>query len=171
MRSPGEINRDGGFSGHADWRLPTIKELQSIVEKQCSAPTLRAPAVNVERFPNDPGLVVWSSSPNFSNGSFDSAWGLDVLNGGALAGRPYGYGSVRLERGGQASLDAEDADPKIAAASDAKKRLAESAAASAVEIKPAANASGETTSVPPRLFPPTKPSCKNNRQSRHRAIY
>ncbi len=45
---------------NSDWRLPNIKELQSIVEKQCANP-----ALNTQIFPGDStGSNVWSSSPN-----------------------------------------------------------------------------------------------------------
>ena len=40
------------------WRLPNIKELQSIVEKQCTEP-----AINIQIFPGNLSAV-WSSTPD-----------------------------------------------------------------------------------------------------------
>ena len=45
------------FAGHADWRLPDIKELRSLVE-ECRS----NPAIDIEVFPNTPSGGVWSSS-------------------------------------------------------------------------------------------------------------
>lgn len=58
---------------HTDWRVPTIKELGSIVELSCFRP-----AVNVTLFPAMDGDVHWSSSPH-ANGS--SAWTIDFDSG------------------------------------------------------------------------------------------
>lgn len=51
----------------AGWRLPNIKELSSIAERACFGP-----AINLSVFPGDPGLGVWSSSPNVNEP--DEVW-------------------------------------------------------------------------------------------------
>ena len=51
------LNAGGGFANYADWRLPNIKELISIVERKCIRPALNTavfPAVHFDKF--------WTSS-------------------------------------------------------------------------------------------------------------
>lgn len=52
------LNKDGGFAGYRNWRLPTIKELATIAEVQCANP-----AINLALFPAAPAAEIWSSSP------------------------------------------------------------------------------------------------------------
>ena len=80
--------------GATDWRMPTIKELEGIVDMGRSNP-----AIDPVFFPNTLFSVVWSGSPRA--GSPSSAWGVDFSKGVASYGnRNSGY-HVRLVRGGQ----------------------------------------------------------------------
>ncbi len=53
------VNNAGGVAGKADWRLPNIKELGSIVEYQC-----HNPAINLVAFPDTPSATYWSATPD-----------------------------------------------------------------------------------------------------------
>jgi len=82
------------FAGHNDWRLPNIRELQTIVDR-----SVYDPAIDTAAFPNTPASLFWSASA-YANGIY-TAWGVGFLNGS-----PYYYvkGStiqVRLVRAGQ----------------------------------------------------------------------
>jgi hypothetical protein len=56
------LNRRGGYGGHADWRVPTLDELASLVEHRCYDP-----ALNLEIFPSSPVTGYWSASPHASH--------------------------------------------------------------------------------------------------------
>ncbi len=97
-----ELANSTGYKGHNDWRLPNIKELNSIVDRRCSKP-----AVNLEIFPNtdwDTGNYRWwSSSPYFDNSA--KAWAVWAASGSARPSETanenrYKY-QVRLVRGSQ----------------------------------------------------------------------
>jgi len=66
--------------GGTGWRVPTIKELLSIVDFSQTAP-----AIDPNAFPSTPLRVFWSSSP--IAGKPSSAWGVDFNDG-----YPYGPG-------------------------------------------------------------------------------
>ena len=60
------------LDGYSDWRLPTIKELQSIVDRK------RTPAIKTG-FSNTASSWYWSASPYVYNGSY--AWVVSFYNG------------------------------------------------------------------------------------------
>jgi hypothetical protein len=84
-----------GFAGFKDWRVPNIKELHMLVERQCYSP-----AVNLSVFPTTGGTAVdWSSTPLIGDGFI--AWYVDLSDGrdgASLKSRRY---QVRLVRGGK----------------------------------------------------------------------
>ncbi len=61
-----ELNREGGFAGYQEWRLPTVEELSTIVERRCYDP-----AINLKAFPNAPVTGYWSSTqdPGYRKGA------------------------------------------------------------------------------------------------------
>ncbi len=82
------------FAGQSDWRMPNIRELQTIVDR-----SVYGPAIDSSAFPDTPGSYFWSGSP-YADYS-DYAWLVYFGYGYAY----YSYRSdafaVRLVRGGQ----------------------------------------------------------------------
>jgi hypothetical protein len=63
--------------GGSGWRLPSMKELQTIVDK-----TRSNPAIDPTAFPSTPSDYFWSSSP--VAGYADGVWSVDFLSGDSL---------------------------------------------------------------------------------------
>jgi len=88
------LNNDGGFAGHTDWRLPNRNELASLVERQCSNPS-----INTNLFPKTASSDYWTSSPIVSNSG--RAWNISFNYGNVYGSSNSSTRNVRLVRGGQ----------------------------------------------------------------------
>ena len=82
------------FANKSDWRLPSIAELNTIVERENSFP-----AINVTIFPNTPSdQSFWSGSPYARYSGW--AWLVQSGAGGAPYNPMNGSFAIRLVRGG-----------------------------------------------------------------------
>lgn len=80
--------------GATDWRMPTVKELEGIVDFGRVNP-----AIDPDYFPNTPSSVVWSGSPYADSSNL--AWYVVFSSGFAGNGYRSSKYHVRLVRGGQ----------------------------------------------------------------------
>ncbi len=88
-----------GLCGFHDWRLPTLEELQSILDTSRATKPSRTPTLTIDAnwFPNTQVAAYWSASPGIDNPT--SAWYVYFGKGGTFKTiRPYNY-FVRLVRG------------------------------------------------------------------------
>ncbi len=61
-----ELNESGGYGSHSDWRVPSVRELASIMERQCADPR-----INLSLFPATPPQIflVWRLGTKVTSGS------------------------------------------------------------------------------------------------------
>ncbi len=88
--------RTANFASYTDWRLPNVKELESIVEGRCFTPS-----INASIFPNTGGATdFWSASPA---GLSQFAWYINFGFGIPMNDSVATGFQVRLVRAGQSS--------------------------------------------------------------------
>ncbi len=87
------------FANQSDWRMPNIRELQTIVDR--SAANTSNALLDSAAFPNTPNSAFWSGSAYA--GDPDNAWSVYFGNGGTYDSNRSTNLAVRLVRGGQSS--------------------------------------------------------------------
>ncbi len=91
-----DVNNFGGFAGHTDWRVPNIKELLSIVERQCTEP-----AINLSIFFNTPSFdYYWTSSPSINKNN-NRVWVVYFGDGHSYSSSKNASNYLRLVRDAQ----------------------------------------------------------------------
>jgi len=88
-----EIRRLQQKPAYKGWRLPSLAELKTIIEKRC-----HDPSINLEVFPNGPAWQFWTSDELSSNKAY--VWRIDFKNGniGSDLKTNYSY-HIRLVKG------------------------------------------------------------------------
>jgi Protein of unknown function (DUF1566) len=71
------------------WRLPSVKELESILDIRRSNPTID-PAIDSVSFPSTPADYFWSSAPGIGHASYE--WGVNF----GYKNVSYGYRDISL---------------------------------------------------------------------------
>ena len=106
-----DLNEDGGYGGHTDWRVPDKDELRTLVYCSSGDPeyfnesgsscngSYDSPTIFTEVFPNTRSPLFWSASPYAGHSGY--AWRVYFNDGHHLWSLKSLNGRVRLVRGGQ----------------------------------------------------------------------
>jgi len=90
-----DINAEGGtgYAGHNDWRIPNVRELESIVDYGVDSGPMIDPIFGLTFT-----VLHWSSTTNQSDST--NAWAVDFNNGSVISGIKSLGLPVRAVRGG-----------------------------------------------------------------------
>jgi hypothetical protein len=103
------LNTPPCFAGHCDWRIPNVKELQSIVDYENFGPAVNAAFHDAQGCPRCTNVTLascsctnlggyWSATTYF--GKSGSAWGVSFVSGGLFEAVESAGSLVRAVRGG-----------------------------------------------------------------------
>jgi Protein of unknown function (DUF1566) len=102
-----QLNSGAGFAGHTDWRVPNVKELQSIVDYQNYNPavddafnTSCSADCTVTTCSCTQSGEYWSATTYAGSDALDSAWYVHFLRGGVTNDSKANGHFVRAVRGG-----------------------------------------------------------------------
>lgn len=86
---------DYEYQSFTDWRLPNVKELMSIIERQCASP-----AINTAVFVDALSERYWTSTPSIqsTDDSNETAWGVTFIEGTNTITNKSSVSFVRLVR-------------------------------------------------------------------------
>lgn len=90
MNAANVLNIKGGYASYCDWRVPTDKELQTLIYENCR------PTIDLSAFPNTLSDWYWTSS-SYEHDS-NEAWSINFNNGNLYAGSKTHSYHVRLVR-------------------------------------------------------------------------
>lgn len=94
LQAAAQFNGNGGLAEHTDWRVPTIKELGSLVEHQCVQP-----AINLTHFPDTPSATYFTSTVKVdSSGNVRGGRYIDFETGSDLSPEVSSLRYIRLVR-------------------------------------------------------------------------